>query len=87
MTASIKRKCRQYSVDYLRYGFIPSPYNCRLPMCLLCDHLFSNEVFKPSGLKEDFSTKHSDHVNKDIAFFKHLKDKAIKAPLCWIFCS
>ena len=78
MTASIKRKCRQYSVDYLSYGFIPSPYNCQLPMCLLCDHVFSNEAMKPSRLKEHFSTKHSDHVNKDIEFFQHLKDKAIK---------
>ena len=47
-------------------------------MCLLCDHVFSNEAMKPSRLKEHFSTKHSDHVNKDIAFFEHLKDKAIK---------
>ena len=78
MTASIKRKCRQYSVDYLRYGFIPSPYNCQLPMCLLYDHVFSNEAMKPSRLKEHFSTKHSDHINKDIAFFEYLKDKAIK---------
>ena len=39
---------------------------------------FSNEAMKPSRLKEHFSTKHSDHVNKDIAFFEHLKDKVIK---------
>ena len=72
MTTSIRRKCRQYFVDYLRYGFIPSPHNCQLPMCLLCDRDFSNEAMKPSRLKEHFSTKHSDHADKDIAFFEYL---------------
>ena len=79
MTTSIKGKSRQYSVEYLRYGFIPSLYNCQLPTCLLCDHVFSNEAMKPSRLKEHFSTRNSDRANKDILFFEHLKDKVIKA--------
>ena len=38
-----KRKCRQYS-EYLQFGFIPSPSNVQLPMCLVCGKSFFNEV-------------------------------------------
>ncbi|KFD64040.1 hypothetical protein M514_23750 [Trichuris suis] len=31
------KKCRQYSSDYAKYGFIPSPANGQLPMCLICE--------------------------------------------------
>ena len=78
MATSGKKKCRQYSVDYLRYSFIPSPSNCQLPMCLICEHVFSNEAMKPSRLKEHFSIKHPDHSKKDIAFFENLQAKIIK---------
>ena len=78
MATSGKKKCRQYSVDYLRYGFIPSPSNCQLPMCLICEHVFSNEAMKPSRLKEHFSIKHPDHSKKDIAFFENLQAKIMK---------
>ena len=37
-----KRKCRQYSEEYLQFGFIPSPSNVQLPMCLVCGNSFSN---------------------------------------------
>ena len=40
------KKFRQYSVDYLKFGIIPSPGNVQLPMCLLCKHVFSNESIK-----------------------------------------
>ena len=39
--AEKKKKCRQYSVDYLKFGMIPSPQNVQLPMCLLCEQTFS----------------------------------------------
>ena len=32
-----KKKCRQYSVEYLKYGFIQSPTNPQQPMCLVCE--------------------------------------------------
>lgn len=54
--AESKKKCRQYNIEYINYGFIPSPTNIHLPMCLICEQVFSNEAMKPSRLK--------DHLNK-----------------------
>ena len=55
-----KRKCRQYSVEYLKYGFIPAPHNEQLPMCLLCFQTFSNEAMKPSRMQDHLHRKHLD---------------------------
>ena len=78
MATSSKKKCRQYSVDYLRKGFIPSPSNSQLTMCLICEHVFSNEAMKPSRLKEHFSIMHPHHSNKDIDYFEILKAKVMR---------
>ena len=43
MSAS-KKKCSQYNTEYLKYGFIPSPVNNTLPMCMICEKTFSNEA-------------------------------------------
>ena len=51
-----KRKCRQYSEKYLQFGFIPSPSNVQLSMCLLCEKSFSNEAIKPSRLSDHLET-------------------------------
>ena len=53
-----KKKCRQYSVEYLKYGFIPAPHNQQLPMCLVCDKVFTNDSMKPCKL--------SEHLKKSI---------------------
>uniref|UniRef100_A0A5S6Q0X1 HAT C-terminal dimerisation domain-containing protein n=1 Tax=Trichuris muris TaxID=70415 RepID=A0A5S6Q0X1_TRIMR len=52
---SLKKKGRQYSTEYLKCGFTCSPANRRLPMCLICEKVFSNEAMKPSRLKEHFT--------------------------------
>ncbi|KRZ66411.1 Zinc finger MYM-type protein 6 [Trichinella papuae] len=62
-----KKKCRQYSIEYLKYGFIPSPKNAQLPMCLICEKVFSNEAMKPSRLL--------DVAKKDLSYFQSLRDK------------
>lgn len=69
-----KKVCRQYSVDYLKYGFIPSPHDERLPFCLLCKQSFTNEAMKPSRLISHLQRMHSDKQDKPIPFFKKLKD-------------
>ncbi|KFD56722.1 LOW QUALITY PROTEIN: hypothetical protein M513_02399 [Trichuris suis] len=38
-----KKKCRQYSTEYLKYGFIQSPSNPQQPLCLICEKTFTNE--------------------------------------------
>uniref|UniRef100_A0A5S6QFW0 DUF4371 domain-containing protein n=1 Tax=Trichuris muris TaxID=70415 RepID=A0A5S6QFW0_TRIMR len=70
-----KKKCRQYSVEYLKYGFIPSPSNTQQPLCLLCEKVFSNESMKPSRLAEHLKKIHSDKVEKDLPYFQSLRNK------------
>ena len=70
-----KRKCRQFSEQYLQFGFIPFPSNVQLPMCLLCGKSFSNEAMKPSRLSDHSKKKKADKKDKPVAFFQDLKDK------------
>uniref|UniRef100_A0A670XYV0 DUF4371 domain-containing protein n=1 Tax=Pseudonaja textilis TaxID=8673 RepID=A0A670XYV0_PSETE len=70
-----KRKCRQYSMEYLKLGFSPSPSNVQLPFCLLCEKTFSNEAMKPSRLKDHLERIHLDKTNKPVSFFQSLKAK------------
>lgn len=58
MAAPTKKKCRQYSVEYLSYGFIPSPHNATKPMCLICMDILSNDSMEPCKLKIHLETKH-----------------------------
>ena len=58
MSALCKKKCRQHSVEYLSYGFIPAPESVTKPMCLICMDVLSNDSMKPSKLKVHLETKH-----------------------------
>ncbi|KRX32939.1 hypothetical protein T09_12392 [Trichinella sp. T9] len=51
VSADAKKKCRQYSQEYLKFGFIPSFYNETMPMCLLCQKVFTNDAMKRSKMK------------------------------------
>uniref|UniRef100_A0A3Q3B2X0 DUF4371 domain-containing protein n=1 Tax=Kryptolebias marmoratus TaxID=37003 RepID=A0A3Q3B2X0_KRYMA len=73
--AQNKKKWHQYSVEYLDFGFIPSPTNAQLPLCLLCEQVFSNEAMNPSHLKEHLTKIHPDEVNKERSFFQTLKEQ------------
>ena len=75
-----KKKCRQYSTTYLKYGFIQSPSNSLLPMCLLCNKVFSNEARKSSHLQEHLQKIHPKKQNKDLSFFRNVRDMFMKAP-------
>ena len=75
-----KKKCRQYNIEYLKYGFIESPVNNTLPMCLICQKVLSNEAMKPSRLQEHFTKIHGDKKDKDLSYFRTLKEKCIKQP-------
>ena len=39
----LMKKCRQYNVDYLKYGFNLSPHNEQLPFCLICEKVLQIE--------------------------------------------
>ena len=73
-----KKKRRQYSVEYLKYGFIQSPTNPQQPMCLVCEKNFSYEVMKPSRLLEHLQKIHPDKSGKTLAFFHSLRDQFLK---------
>eukprot|EP00106_Octopus_bimaculoides_P015492 XP_014782934.1 PREDICTED: protein FAM200B-like [Octopus bimaculoides] len=68
----VKKICRQYSSDYLSFGFIPSPQNCQLPMYLLCHQTLTDKAMKASCLKYHFDAKHSDKKNKPLSYFLQL---------------
>ncbi|XP_066938665.1 zinc finger BED domain-containing protein 5-like [Macrobrachium rosenbergii] len=70
-----KRKCRRYSAEYLKLGFVPSFTNETSPMCLLCEKVFSNDAMKPSKMKDHLARVHPDKIGKDVDFFTALKDK------------
>ena len=74
-TAQQSKKCRQYSVEYLKYGFIPAPHNKQLPMCLMCDKVFTNESMKPCKLLEHLTKKHYDKADKSLSYFQFLRDQ------------
>ena len=70
-----KRKCRQYSSEYLKYGVIPPVTNEQLPMCLICEKTFTNEGMKPSRMIDHLKVKHPEKANKDVTYFRNLKIK------------
>ena len=71
MASDQEKKCRQYSVEYWKYGFVQAPQNQQQPMCLLCEKTFSNEAMKPSRLLDYFKKIRSDKKDKGLAYFNH----------------
>lgn len=74
MSSETKKKCRQYSIDYLAYGFIQSTVDIKKPMCLLCMAVLSNESMRPCKLRKHLETTHEDKKDKPVEFFKKLRD-------------
>ena len=72
--SSAKRKCRQYSVSYLQFRFIPAPRSELQSMCLLCNKVFSNEAMKPSRLSEHLTKIYPDKADKSATFYQCLWD-------------
>ena len=68
--APTKKICRQYSSEFLQYGFIPSPKNKTKPMCVVCQLEMANESMRSAKLKQHLEKKHPDMASKPIEFFK-----------------
>ena len=79
-TFNAKKKCRQYSDEYLKYGFLPSINNKTIHMCLLCEKTFSNDAMKPAKMMDHLERIHFDKKNKGIEYFKMLKERFITRP-------
>ena len=69
----LKKNCRQYNVEYLKYGFIESPTNNTLSMCLICQKTFLNEAMKPSRLEEHLTKIYPNRKDKSLSYFKIIK--------------
>ena len=82
-----RKKCRQYSVEYLKYGFKQIPTNPQQPMCLVCEKNFSNEAMKPSKLLKHLQKLHPDKSGKTLAFFHSLRDQFLKRKTMNMFTS
>ncbi|CAK9796312.1 Protein ZBED8 [Anthophora quadrimaculata] len=75
MSETSKKKVRQYSKEYLKFGFIPAINDERIPFCLICHQSLTNESMKLGRLEAHFKAKHKDYANSDLSFFKTLKEK------------
>ncbi|KFM72594.1 SCAN domain-containing protein 3, partial [Stegodyphus mimosarum] len=75
-----KKKRRQYSADYIKYGFIENPSNPSSPLCLICQKTFSNEAMKPSRLQDHLNKMHPDKKDRDMTYFLEIKKKIENQP-------
>ena len=73
--AESKRKCRQYSVEYLKLGLILSASDKRLPMCLLRDKILTNDSTKSSESGIHSRQCDPDKQTEDLKYFQTLKEK------------
>ena len=76
-----KKKYRQYSIDSLKFGFIPSSSNKLLPICLLCNKVSANDAMKPCKWEDHFRRCHPDKIVEDLKYFQTLKDKVQNRPI------
>ncbi|CDW59919.1 zf-BED domain containing protein [Trichuris trichiura] len=61
--AQVSKKCRQYNSEYLRLGLAVMPGTEHVPVCLLCERVFSNGSMKPSRLKRHLIRRHPNMSN------------------------
>lgn len=79
VSSDSKRKVRQYSTDYLKFGFISDVSDQTRPYCLLCDRSFCNDSMRPVKLDEHITKVHPEHRDKPLDYFKRLRDKSLKS--------
>ncbi|XP_067135806.1 protein FAM200C-like [Centruroides vittatus] len=78
MSGASKKKVRQYSEDYLKFGFISTVHDELSPFCLLCQQCLTNESVKRSRLEAHLKTKHNAHINTDLNYFQTMKTDFVK---------
>ena len=76
-----KKKCRQYSKEYLQFGFIHVPNKPQIPLCLICESTLVNDSMRPCKLKEHLENKHPSKIDKGLEYFKLLAERREKNTL------
>lgn len=66
-----KPKPRQYSENYILYGFTSTSADPPQPQCFFCGEVLANNSMEPAHLQRHQSTKHSESVGKTEEFYKH----------------
>lgn len=73
-TQPVKKKVRQYSAEYLTFGFTEFQSSSESaetqPQCVICGKVLTNDSMKPSKLQNHFKTKHSEFQQRNVDFFK-----------------
>ena len=65
-------KKRKYSETYIKFGFTFTINNgLDLPVCVLCQKSFGNDLVKPSLLTRHLERAHPKFKDKGLDFFKH----------------
>lgn len=70
-----KKKTRQYSAEFLNFGFIAAPHDVSLPFCLICEQCLTNESMKKGRLETHLKTKHKLYMNYEVERFERIKEK------------
>ena len=78
--AKAKKKCRMYNIDYLKFGFVESVTDKRLPMCLICEKVFPNDAMKPGRMEDHLSKCDPAKKGENLKFFQALKTKLLRRP-------
>ena len=69
----MNKKCvkRRWSDDYFIYGFSQFfDKDVEKAQCELCYRVLGNESLRASKLLDHLHTMHTDHENKDVAYFE-----------------
>ena len=72
------KKCHQYFLDNFMLGFVASPSNETLPLCLLCEITLCNDAMKPYKLEDHLHRMNADKKHKRIEYFKIIKENLRK---------
>ena len=74
------KKVRQYSADYLNFGFVRDVTDETKPYCLLCCNSLCNDSMRPTKLVGHLKNSgHPEHSEKPLEYFKRLNDQNLKS--------
>ena len=62
VAAIARKKHRQYSHEYLKYGYVPSFADENIHLRLVCEKTFSNDAMKPAIMTDHLEGIHSDNT-------------------------